>query len=123
MHQVTLSLRISGQTEFVSRRQKLSGSTQVKRVKQMKSTEDPFNMNRRAFSKLAFTGALGTLSSGAAEGSDDKNGSSIPSGSGPGQVAIGIERGTMEHEFPLIEVEGGAFEMGRQHGEQAKDSG
>ena len=78
-------------------------------------------MNRRAFGKLAFTGALGTLPSGAAEGSDDKNRSSIPSGSGPGQVAIGIERGTMEHEFPLIEVEGGAFEMGRQHGEQAKD--
>ena len=63
-------------------------------------------MERRAFSKLAITGALGTLSSGAAGSSDGKNRSSTPSGSGRGQVAIGIERGTMEHEFPLIEVEG-----------------
>jgi isopenicillin-N N-acyltransferase-like protein len=31
-----------------------------------------------------------------------------------------VSKGAMEHEFPLIEVAGGAYEMGSQHGEQAR---
>jgi len=75
-------------------------------------------MQRRAFSRLAITGALGTLSLEAAHGTHKKNPSNA--GSGEGRSSARITRGTMEHEFPLIEVAGGAYKMGRQHGEQAR---
>jgi len=32
-----------------------------------------------------------------------------------------LSQGNMGHEFPLIEVEGSAYEMGRQHGQKAGD--
>src|SRR5437899_1132414 len=70
-------------------------------------------MERRAFNKLAVTGAVGALALGATHGTSMTNSSESARGSA-------VARGTMEHAFPLLEVAGGAYEMGRQHGEQAR---
>ena len=69
-------------------------------------------MERRSFNKLAVTGAVGV---GFAAG----HGTSMTNSSDSALGSATVTRGTMEHAFPLIEVAGGAYEMGRQHGEKA----
>jgi isopenicillin-N N-acyltransferase-like protein len=71
-------------------------------------------MQRRSFNKLAFTGAVGALTLEAACGT------SVKKPSDRAESRANIPKGTMSHEFPLIEVAGGAYEMGSQHGEQAR---
>lgn len=71
-------------------------------------------MKRRTFNKLAAAGAAGALALEAARGA------SMTISSNRVLDSAAVTRETMDHVFPLIEVAGGSYEMGRQHGEQAR---